>query len=146
MKTAAQVLKLKAIHNHYVHSVAPDVMVLDALKIMAEKDVGALPVIEFGKVVGVLSERDYARKIVLNGRSSVGTPVRKIMSSPVVTVDAQQCVEHCMTLMTNSHLRHLPVLENGELIGLLSIGDLVKEAVVEQAELIRQLEHYIRGH
>lgn len=146
MKTAAQVLKLKSVQNHYVHSIAPDVMVLEALKIMAEKNVGALPVIEDGTVVGVISERDYARKVVLNGLSSVGTPVRKIMSAPVVTVDAQQCVKHCMTLMTERHLRHLPVLESGELIGLLSIGDLVKEAVVEQAELIRQLEHYIRGH
>lgn len=146
MKTAAQVLKLKAVQNHYVHSVAPDVMVLEALKIMAEKNVGALPVMESGTVVGVISERDYARKVVLNGRSSVGTPVKDIMSSPVITVDAQQCVEHCMALMTESHLRHLPVTEHGELIGLLSIGDLVKEAIVEQAELIRQLEHYIRGH
>lgn len=146
MKTAAQVLKLKAVQNQHVHSIAPDVMVLDALKIMAEKNVGALPVIESGQVVGVISERDYARKVVLNGRSSVGTPVRHIMSAPVVTVEAQQCVEYCMAVMTDSHLRHLPVLDNGELIGLLSIGDLVKEALVEQAELIQQLEHYIRGH
>jgi len=146
MKTAAQVLKLKAVQNQQVHSIAPDIMVLDALKIMADKNVGALPVIEDGQVVGVVSERDYARKVILNGRSSVGTPVREIMSSPVVTVEAQQCVEYCMAVMTDSHLRHLPVLENGELIGLLSIGDLVKEALVEQADLIQQLEHYIRGH
>jgi len=146
MKTAAQVLKLKAVQNQQVHSIAPDIMVLDALKIMADKNVGALPVIEDGQVVGVVSERDYARKVILNGRSSVGTPVREIMSSPVVTAEAQQCVEYCMAVMTDSHLRHLPVLENGELIGLLSIGDLVKEALVEQADLIQQLEHYIRGH
>ncbi|VVN43787.1 Inosine-5'-monophosphate dehydrogenase [Pseudomonas fluorescens] len=146
MKTAAQLLKLKVVQNRQVHSIAPDVMVLDALKIMAEKNVGALPVIEDGQVVGVVSERDYARKVVLQGRSSVGTPVRAIMSAPVVTADSQQSIERCMQVMTDSHLRHLPVVEGGELIGLLSIGDLVKEAIVEQADLIRQLEHYIRGH
>jgi CBS domain-containing protein len=146
MKTAAQLLKLKVLHNQQVHSISPDERVLDALKMMAEKNVGALPVIENGQVVGVISERDYARKVVLQGRSSVGTPVRDIMSFPVVTVSAQQCVEHCMAVMTDSHLRHLPVVEDGELIGLLSMGDLVKEATVEQAELIQQLEHYIRGH
>lgn len=146
MKTAAQLLKLKVAQNQQVHSITPDAMVLEALKLMAEKNVGALPVIEGGQVVGVISERDYARKVVLQGRSSVGTPVSAIMSSPVVTVDSQQSLERCMAVMTDSHLRHLPVLENGKLIGLLSIGDLVKESIVEQAELIRQLEHYIRGH
>ncbi|WP_322617571.1 CBS domain-containing protein [Pseudomonas sp. BIC9C] len=146
MKTAAHLLKLKVLQNQHVHSIDPDNMVLDALKVMAEKNVGALAVIENGQVVGVISERDYARKIVLQGRSSAGTPVRDIMSFPVVTVSAQQCIEHCMAIMTDSHLRHLPVVENGELIGLLSMGDLVKEATLEQAELIRQLEHYIRGH
>ena len=146
MKTAAQLLKLKVVQNQRVHSIAPDQMVLEALKIMAEKNVGALPVIEDGKVVGVISERDYARKVVLQGRSSVGTPVRAIMSAPVVTADSQQSIERCMAVMTDSHLRHLPVVQGGELIGLLSIGDLVKEAIVEQADLIRQLEHYIRGH
>ncbi|KAB0503692.1 CBS domain-containing protein [Pseudomonas moorei] len=146
MKTAAQLLKLKVVENQQVHSIAPDAMVLEAVKKMAEKNVGALPVIERGEVVGVISERDYARKVVLLGRSSVGTPVRAIMSSPVITADSQQSIEHCMAVMTDSHLRHLPVVENGELIGLLSIGDLVKEAIVEQANLIRQFEHYIRGH
>ncbi|MNR13942.1 Hypoxic response protein 1 [compost metagenome] len=146
MKTAAQLLKLKVIQNQQVHSIAPDQMVLDALRMMAEKNVGALPVIEEGQVVGVISERDYARKVVLQGRSSVGTPVRAIMSAPVITVESRQSIERCMTVMTDSHLRHLPVVEGGQLIGLLSIGDLVKEAIVEQANLIRQLEHYIRGH
>ncbi len=97
-------------------------------------------------MVGVISERDYARKVVLQGRSSVGTPVRAIMSAPVVTADSQQSIERCMAVMTDSHLRHLPVVQGDQLIGLLSIGDLVKEAIVEQTELIRQLEHYIRGH
>jgi len=146
MKTAAQLLKLKVVQNRHVHSIAPDQMVLDALKLMAEKNVGALPVIDAGQVVGVISERDYARKVVLMGRSSVGTPVRDIMNAPVVTADSQQSIERCMAVMTDSHLRHLPVLEGEKLIGLLSIGDLVKEAIVEQADLIRQLEHYIRGH
>ncbi|MFW9266014.1 CBS domain-containing protein [Pseudomonas sp. NR3] len=146
MKTAAQLVRLKSVQNQRVHSIAPDQTVLEALQIMAEKNVGALPVIEGGQVVGVFSERDYARKMVLKGRSSVGTAVRTIMSTPVITADSQQSIDRCMAVMTDSHLRHLPVLENGELIGLLSIGDLVKEAIVEQADLIRQLEHYIRGH
>ncbi|WP_055126950.1 CBS domain-containing protein [Pseudomonas mediterranea] len=146
MKTAAQLVKLKSVQNQQVHSIAPEQMVLEALRIMAEKNVGALPVIEDGQVVGVFSERDYARKMVLHGRSSVGTSVRTIMSAPVVTADSQQSIERCMEVMTDSHLRHLPVLDNGQLIGLLSIGDLVKQAIVEQADLILQLEHYIRGH
>ncbi|GBL57715.1 putative CBS domain protein [Pseudomonas citronellolis] len=120
-------------------------MVLDALRVMAVKNVGALPVVDNGQVVGVVSERDYARKMILQGRSSVGTPVSAIMSSPVVTVDSQQNVDTCMSIMTERHLRHLPVVENGQLVGLLSIGDLVKEAIAEQAQLIQQLEQYIRG-
>ncbi|MFL6607195.1 CBS domain-containing protein [Pseudomonas alvandae] len=146
MKTAAQLVRLKSVQNQQVHSIAPEQTVLEALQIMAEKNVGALPVIEGGQVVGVFSERDYARKMVLKGRSSVGTTVRTIMSTPVITADSQQSIDRCMAVMTDSHLRHLPVLDNGELIGLLSIGDLVKESLVEQADLIRQLEHYIRGH
>src|SRR3546814_74251 len=146
MKTAAQLVRLKSVQNQQVHSIAPEQTVLEALQIMAEKNVGALPVIEDGQVVGVFSERDYARKMVLQGRSSVGTSVRTVMSAPVVSADSQQSIDRCMEVMTDSHLRHLPVLDNGQLIGLLSIGDLVKEAIVEQADLIRQLEHYIRGH
>lgn len=146
MKTVAQLLKLKAIHNQHVHTIDPDQMVLEALRVMAEKNIGALPVIEDGQVVGVISERDYARKIVLQGRSSIGTSVRAIMSSPVVTVNSHQSIETCMGVMTDSHLRHLPVVEGGQLLGLLSIGDLIKEAIAEQADLIRKLEQYIRGH
>jgi CBS domain-containing protein len=146
MKTVAQLLKLKAIHNQHVHTIGPDQMVLEALRVMAEKNIGALPVIEEGQVVGVISERDYARKIVLLGRSSIGTSVRAIMSSPVVTVNSHQSIETCMGVMTDSHLRHLPVVEDGQLLGLLSIGDLIKEAIAEQADLIRKLEQYIRGH
>ncbi|MDR0277562.1 MAG: CBS domain-containing protein [Paucimonas sp.] len=145
MKTVAQLLKLKAQHAQQVYTIAPNQTVLEALKVMAETNVGALPVVEGGRVVGIVSERDYARKMVLQGRSSAGTEVRKIMSSPVITVDSHQSVETCMSMMTNSHLRHLPVVEDGQLIGLLSIGDLVKESIAAQAELIRQLEGYIRG-
>lgn len=145
MKTVAQLLKLKAHQHQQVHTISPDSMVLDALRLMAEKNIGALPVVENGRVVGVVSERDYARKMVLKGRSSVGTPVSAIMSAPVITVNPQQSVEACMGIMTDSHLRHLPVVEDGQLLGLLSIGDLVKEAIAEQADLIRQLEQYIRG-
>ncbi|MGZ7457311.1 CBS domain-containing protein [Pseudomonas sp. Ma2-10] len=145
MKTVAQVLFLKAEHNQKVHTVAPEQMVLEAVRIMAERNVGALPVVENGIVIGVISERDYARKMVLQGRSSAGTPVRVIMSSPVVTVDSRQSIEACMGIMTDSHLRHLPVVENEKLLGLLSIGDLVKTAITEQADLILQLERYIRG-
>jgi CBS domain-containing protein len=145
MKTVAQLLKLKAQQNQQVHSIAPHQMVLEALMVMAAKNVGALPVVENGAVVGIISERDYARKLVLKGRSSVGTPVSDIMVAPVITVDTHQTVETCMGIMSEKRLRHLPVVENGELIGLLSIGDLVKEAIAEQAELIRQLEQYIRG-
>ncbi|AKT30608.1 CBS domain-containing protein [Pseudomonas syringae pv. actinidiae] len=145
MKTVAQLLKLKDLHNQHVHTIGPNQMVLDALRLMADKNIGALPVVENGTVVGVVSERDYARKVVLEGRSSVGTPVSEIMSSKVITVNSQQTVETCMGIMTDSHLRHLPVVEDGQLLGLLSIGDLVKEAIAEQASLIQQLEQYIRG-
>ncbi|MGF6489215.1 CBS domain-containing protein [Pseudomonas frederiksbergensis] len=145
MKTVAQLLKLKAPQNQEVHTIAPHQMVLEALMVMAAKNVGALPVLKDGAVVGIISERDYARKLVLKGRSSVGTPVSDIMVAPVITVDTHQTVETCMGIMSEKRLRHLPVVENGELIGLLSIGDLVKEAIAEQAELIRQLEQYIRG-
>ena len=146
MKTVTQLLCLKPVHNQKVHTIAPDQMVLEAIRLMAERNIGALPVVENGKVIGIVSERDYARKMVLQGRSSAGTPVRDIMSFPLITVDARQRIEDCMGIMTDSHLRHLPVVENEELLGLLSIGDLVKAAIAEQADLIQQLESYIRGH
>ncbi len=145
MKTVAELLKLKAQHNQQVHTIGPDQMVVEALRLMAEKNVGALPVVQDGAVVGIVSERDYARKVVLLGRSSVGTPVRDIMSAKVITVDPHKSIDDCMNMMTDGHLRHLPVVEDERLIGLLSIGDLVKQAIAEQADLIRQLEQYIRG-
>jgi len=145
MKIVAELLKLKALQHQQVHTISPHLMVLDALKLMAEKNIGALPVIDNEQVVGVISERDYARKVVLKGRSSIGTPVRDIMSSPVICVDSTYTVERCMAVMTENHLRHLPVVDEGRLLGLLSIGDLVKEAIAEQGQVIEQLEQYIRG-
>ncbi len=144
MKTVEQILKTKSQHQT-VYTIGPDDSVLDALKMLAEKNVGALPVVEGNQVVGIVSERDYARKLVLKGRSSAATPVREIMSAPVVTVEPKQKLDFCMNLMTDRHLRHLPVVDNGKLLGLLSIGDLVKETITEQASLIKQLEQYIRG-
>ncbi|MCE7764361.1 CBS domain-containing protein [Pseudomonas putida] len=144
MKTVEQILKTKSQHQT-VYTIGPDDSVLDALKMLAEKNVGALPVVEGNQVVGIVSERDYARKLVLKGRSSATTPVREIMSAPVVTVEPKQKLDFCMNLMTDRHLRHLPVVDNGKLLGLLSIGDLVKETITEQASLIQQLEQYIRG-
>ena len=144
MKTVEQILKTKSQHQT-VYTIGPDDSVLDALKMLAEKNVGALPVVEGNQVVGIVSERDYARKLVLKGRSSAATPVREIMSAPVVTVEPKQKLDFCMNLMTVRHLRHLPVVDNGKLLGLFSIGDLVKETITEQASLIQQLEQYIRG-
>lgn len=144
MKTVEQILKTKSQHQT-VYTIGPDDSVLDALKLLAEKNIGALPVVEGSQVVGIVSERDYARKLVLKGRSSAATPVREIMSAPVVTVEPKQKLDFCMNLMTDRHLRHLPVVDNGRLLGLLSIGDMVKETIDEQASLIKQMEQYIRG-
>ena len=143
MKTVAQLLKLKA--EQEVHTINDHQSVFEALVVMAAKNVGALPVLKEGQIVGIISERDYARKLILKGLSSVVTPVSAIMNSPVITVDSPQNVQTCMNIMTDKHLRHLPVVEEGKLLGLLSIGDLVKESIAEQAELIKQLEQYIRG-
>ena len=145
MKTGARGLKSKGKENQAFHTIKSHRTVMEALSLMAAKNVGALPVVDDGKVIGVISERDYARKLILKGRSSATTAVSEIMSSPVITVDTHQSVEKCMNIMTDSHLRHLPVVEDGKLLGLLSIGDLVKEAIAEQADLIKQLEQYIRG-
>lgn len=143
MKTVAQMLRSKPQQN--VHTVAPDANMLEALRLMAAHNVGALPVIDGSRLVGIVSERDYARKGVLEGRSSIGTAVREVMSVPVLTVQPQQSIRECMGLMTGGHLRHLPVVEGERLLGLLSIGDLVKETLAEQDGLIQHLEQYIRG-
>ena len=143
MTSAAQVLKSKP--RQTVESVAPSTSVFDAVKLMAEKNIGALLVLEEQKIVGIITERDYARKVVLLGRSSKETPVRDIMSSPVMYVRPDQTNEECMALMTENRLRHLPVVDQGKLIGLISIGDLVKDIISEQKFIIDQLEHYIMG-
>jgi CBS domain-containing protein len=142
MKTARQLLAGKPAG---VISVSPDASVFDALQLMAEKDIGALVVLDGQKLVGILSERDYARKIVLLGKASKDTPVRDIMTPHVVCVTPTQMVDECMELMTQKRCRHLPVVEHKLVIGVLSIGDLVKETISEQLETIQQLESYIRS-
>jgi CBS domain-containing protein len=143
MTSVAHILQAK--EHKTVYTIGPDARVLDALKMMAEKRVGALLVMEGGQIVGIVSERDYARKVVLLGRTSSDTPVRDIMSAPVMYVRPDQTNEECMALMTENRLRHLPIIDNGKLIGLISIGDLVKDIISEQKFIIEQLEHYIRG-
>lgn len=140
MKTIRQLLQAK---GGTVHTIAPNARVIEALKLMAEKEIGALVVIDNGKLAGILSERDYARKVILKGKSSHDIPVREIMTEKVVTVEPNQSVEECMALMTSKRVRHLPVTEGERLIGVLSIGDLVKEVIAEQEETIKQLESYI---
>jgi CBS domain-containing protein len=126
-----------------IWSVDAEDPVLKAIQIMAEKHVGALPVIRGESLVGIVSERDYARKVILLGRSSAETPVWQIMSSPVVTVTPDDSVHHCMQLVTERRVRHLPVMEKGRLVGMVSIGDLVKAVIDEQQETITNLERYI---
>jgi len=142
MKTVRQLLQGK---TSGVFTIGPEAPVFDALTLMAERGVGALPVVSGGKLAGILSERDYARKVILLGKSSRDTPVSEIMTSRVVCVGPQRTVEECMALMTDKRIRHLPVIEHGELIGLLSIGDLVKEVISEQKFMIAQLESYIHS-
>ena len=134
------VLKVK---GHDIFSIRSDASVFDALKLMAEKGVGALMVIDDGSLVGVLSERDYARKVVLHGRSAENTQVSDIMTPDVVTIQSGQDVKACMTLMTEKHIRHLPVMDGTAILGVVSIGDLVKSIINEQQFMIEQLERYI---
>ena len=140
MKTLRQLLEAK---GREVYSITPDARVFDALRLMADKSVGALIVMEGGRIAGILSERDYARKVILHGKSSHDIQVRDIMTSKIITVHPGQTVEECMALMTEKRIRHLPVTEGERLIGVLSIGDLVKEVIAEQQQTIKQLESYI---
>lgn len=142
MKTVKHLLQNK---GEGAWSTAPDSLVYDALKLMAEKGVGALLVLEAGKLVGILSERDYARKVVLRGKSSLDTPVREIMTANVISVHPDQTIKECMTLMTDKRIRHLPVLVNDQLVGVVSIGDVVKAKIAEKDFVIKRLKNYITG-
>lgn len=140
MKTVKQILQSK---THGILSISPGATVYEALKLMAEKEVGALLVIEAGKLVGIISERDYARKVILHGKSSKEIHVSDIMTGKIVYVSTAQTVDECMALMTDKRIRHLPVYEDNQLVGVVSIGDLVKEAISEREYIIKQLESYI---
>ncbi len=140
MATVKQLLQAK---GHDIWSVGPEDSVYDAIELMANKGVGALVVMEGDSLVGVLSERDYARKVVLQGRSTKGTKIKEIMTSRVVYARPEQTVEECMALMTDKRIRHLPVMDGDELLGVISIGDLVKAIIEEQQHVIEQLEQYI---
>jgi len=143
MKTVSQILHAKGAAQ--VHTIAPDDTVLEAIRRMAEKGIGALVVMEGNSIVGMVTERDYARNVILKGRASEETAVREIMSSSVLYVRPQHSNEDCMALMTDNRVRHLPVLDQGRLIGLISMGDLVKDIISDQQFTIEQLEHYING-
>jgi CBS domain-containing protein len=140
MKTVGQLLSMK---GSDVWKVSPEASVLDALKLMAEKNIGAVLVLDGDDLVGIFSERDYARKVILEGKTSRETQVSDIMTSELAFVQPGQSMEECMVLMTNERIRHLPVMEGGRLVGLISIGDVVKAVISEQEFLIEQLENYI---
>jgi CBS domain-containing protein len=142
MKSVGQLLKNK---GHSVFTIDVDATVLDAIKLMAEKEIGALIVTDKGTVAGVLSERDYARQVILKGRASDSTAVREIMTSPVISAESRQQVQSCMELMSDKRIRHLPIIDDGELVGVISMGDIVKSVIAEQQHTIEQLEHYVTG-
>ncbi len=142
MKTVSQLLDTK---GRQIFSVAPESMVYDALLLMAEHHIGALLVMRRDELVGIFSERDYAREVIIKGRTSATTAVQDIMSTKLITVSPDSTVEECMNLMSGKRIRHLPVLEHGKVIGLLSIGDLVQATIEYQQFLIKQLESYIQG-
>jgi CBS domain-containing protein len=142
MQTVRDILKGK---GSDVWSVEPDATVFEALQRMAEKEVGALVVIQGTQIVGLMSERDYARKIILHGRASPTTLVKEIMTSPVMYIHLDQAIEECMSLMTEKRMRHLPVIDKGNLVGLISIGDIVKSIIADQQFIIEQLVRYVSG-
>jgi CBS domain-containing protein len=142
MKTVRDILEVK---GRMVWSVDPGTTVFDALSLMAEKEIGALVVLDEARVTGIISERDYARKVILHGRASPTTRVEEIMTSHVAYTHLDQSIEECMAIMTDKRIRHLPVLQDGKLIGIISIGDLVKAIIADQKFMIEQLERYITG-
>jgi CBS domain-containing protein len=142
MRTVQQLLDEK---GHDIQSVHPDESVFDAIQKLANANIGSLIVVEDDRPVGIFTERDYARSVILKGKSSPTTPVRDIMTTRVVYAQPEQTVEECMAVMTDKHIRHLPVLDGDKLIGMISIGDLVKSIIAEQKFTIEQLEHFIRG-
>lgn len=142
MQLVSQILHAK---GNDVWSVSPDSSVFDALKLMAEKNIGAVLVLENDELAGIMSERDYARKVILYGKASKDTPVREIMSTRIFYVRSDQNIEDCMAIMTNKRIRHLPVMKDDELIGVLSIGDVVNAIISEKEYIIEQLENYITG-
>lgn len=139
------VRQLLATKGQDAWSVHPDTTVFDALKLMADKNIGAVIVLTGGELCGVLSERDYARKVVLEGKASISTPVSEIMTNPVLIVNPEQTIDKCMALMTDKRLRHLPVVENDQVVGMVSIGDVVKTVIADQEFMLDQLETYITG-
>ncbi len=141
-----KVRNILAVKGNAVFSVEPDTTVYNALEQMVEKNLGALLVQDKGKFVGIFTERDYARKVILRGKSSRETQIREIMSEHPATVTPDTTIEECMKLMTSRYIRHLPVMEGGQLVGLISIGDVVKYIIDEQKFIIENLEHYITGH
>ena len=142
MRTVRQLLESKPAE---IIAISPDAPVIDAIRLMAERRVGALVVMEGARLAGILSERDYARKIVLQGRSSKDTPVRDIMTAEVITVRPEDSSDHCMQVVTDKRIRHLPVMQGGDVIGVLSIGDLVRAVIEEQKQELDQLQRYIAG-
>ena len=142
MKLVRQLLDAK---GHEVMAISPDASVLDAIKTMAENSIGALAVMDGELLAGIVTERDYARKVILKGRSSESTPVRDVMTSEVVTTRGEETVQTCMNLMTDRKIRHLPVLDGDRVCGMISIGDLVQAVIADQKEEIEHLEHYISG-
>ena len=143
MTTVAEILQSKT--DATVYAVAPTATVYEALRLMADKGIGALLVQDGASIEGIFTERDYARKIALMGRASAQTPVVEVMTTSVLFVHSTQSVEECMQLMTSKRLRHLPVVDEGQLVGMISIGDLVKNIIANQQFIIEQLEHYIHG-
>ncbi|MEX2468655.1 MAG: CBS domain-containing protein [Pseudohongiellaceae bacterium] len=143
MHTVQQILKRKEIDK--IFAVAPDDTVFEAIQLMAEKHIGAVLVMEDDELKGILSERDYAREVILKGRASRETLVGQIMSSEVITVSPTQGVHDALTLMSNNRIRHLPVVVDGAVVGMVSIGDLVKDVIDAQQQTIQELENYIRG-